>query len=295
VLLLTVSLRYPTVIGSKRLRGALLTGLTTGALVSGGLVVGPAALLPTAGEAAPDASPNHPPAVLDARPAADAVPAARMPEVAGVSKERETSPGLESRAAADAAERYHAAQRAAEQWEAALQEAKRRAAQLRVARAQAAQQRGAAPAGSAPAGAAVVAAPAARSAPVDTTAGTADDAAADVVTLTNAERQRAGCDPLEVDSRLTAAAQAHAEDMAANDYFSHTSRDGSSFADRIRAAGHPSPAAENIAQGQPDARSVVADWMESEGHRRNILNCSLRTIGVGHAGAKHCWVQNFAR
>jgi uncharacterized protein YkwD len=126
-------------------------------------------------------------------------------------------------------------------------------------------------------------------------AATADDQAAQVVTLTNAERQRAGCAPLEVDSRLTAAAQAHAEDMAANRYFDHTSLDGRSFADRIRDAGYPDPGAENIAQGQPDARSVVADWMDSPGHRRNILDCSLRAIGVGHAGADDYWVQDFGR
>jgi uncharacterized protein YkwD len=124
---------------------------------------------------------------------------------------------------------------------------------------------------------------------------TAASPAADVVAATNSERARAGCRPLAVDPRLTAAAQDHAEDMAANDYFSHTGRDGRSFADRIRDAGHPRPAAENIAQGQPDAAAVVDAWMDSPGHRRNILDCSLTTIGVGHAGPRHYWVQAFGR
>lgn len=116
-----------------------------------------------------------------------------------------------------------------------------------------------------------------------------------VVTLTNAERSAAGCAPLVVDPRLTAAAQDHAEDMATHGYFSHTGRDGSSFADRIRAAGHPAPGAENIARGQPDAATVVAAWMGSPGHRRNILDCSLTALGVGHDPRGDHWVQNFGR
>jgi len=114
-----------------------------------------------------------------------------------------------------------------------------------------------------------------------------------VVELTNVERAAAGCSALQVDPRINAAAQGHSEDMAANGYFAHDSRDGRSFADRMTAAGHPSPGAENIAAGQPDAATVVADWMASPGHRRNILDCSLSTIGVGLAGGY--WTQNFGR
>lgn len=83
--------------------------------------------------------------------------------------------------------------------------------------------------------------------------------------------------------------------MAENDYFSHTSRDGRSFVDRIRAAGHPSPGAENIAYGYSDGASVVEGWMNSPGHRRNIMNCSLTAIGVGFAGRGNYWTQNFGR
>lgn len=116
-----------------------------------------------------------------------------------------------------------------------------------------------------------------------------------VVALTNDARADAGCDPLSVDSRMTAAAQAHSADMAENDYFAHDSEDGRDFADRIRAEGYPSPGAENIAQGQRSASEVVTAWMNSPGHRRNIEDCSLNTIGVGLAGGDFYWTQDFGR
>lgn len=115
----------------------------------------------------------------------------------------------------------------------------------------------------------------------------------EVVELTNAERARAGCGALTVDPRISAAAQGHSEDMAAQDYFAHDSRDGRDFADRITAAGYSAPGAENIAMGQPDAATVVGDWMDSPGHRKNILDCSLTTIGVGLADGY--WTQDFGR
>ncbi|HKY66945.1 MAG TPA: CAP domain-containing protein, partial [Acidimicrobiales bacterium] len=88
-------------------------------------------------------------------------------------------------------------------------------------------------------------------------------------------------------------AQAHSDDMAANDYFSHDSLDGRSFADRMRAAGYPSPGGENIAQGQQGPQAVHDAWMNSSGHRANILNCGFTTIGVGlHAGT-WTWTQDF--
>lgn len=116
-----------------------------------------------------------------------------------------------------------------------------------------------------------------------------------VAAATNAERRAAGCPALETDARLAAAAQGHAADMAENGYFSHEGQDGRDFADRISAQGHPSPGGENIAQGQPDAAAVVQAWMDSPGHRANILNCSFTGIGVGHAGQDDYWVQNFGR
>ncbi|HEY0637193.1 MAG TPA: CAP domain-containing protein, partial [Pseudonocardiaceae bacterium] len=116
-----------------------------------------------------------------------------------------------------------------------------------------------------------------------------------VVALVNQARAAAGCRALTVDDRLTAAAQGHSEDMARQDYFSHTSLDGRTFADRIRAAGYPSPAAENIAKGQRSAQQVHDAWMNSAGHRANILNCSYTTIGVGLDPDGWYWTQNFGR
>lgn len=114
-----------------------------------------------------------------------------------------------------------------------------------------------------------------------------------VVNLVNAARAQAGCGALAEDDRLAAAARGHSDDMAAKGYFSHTSLDGRTFVDRVRAAGYPNPGGENIAQGQRSAQAVHDAWMNSQGHRENILNCEFTTIGVGlHAGT-WTWTQNF--
>jgi uncharacterized protein YkwD len=121
---------------------------------------------------------------------------------------------------------------------------------------------------------------------------------AEVVRLVNAERASAGCRALTVDARLTAAARAHSADMAARDYFDHTSPDGTEFGERIAEAGYRfSAAAENIAVGYPGPDAVMRGWMRSDGHRRNILNCALRHIGVGlayDADDRPYWTQDFA-
>ncbi len=127
--------------------------------------------------------------------------------------------------------------------------------------------------------------------------------AEEVVELVNAERALAGCAPLQTSSQLTAAAQGHSQDMAINDYFSHTSLDGRSPWDRIRAEGYNfRSAAENIAAGYPTPASVMEAWMNSNGHRANILNCDLEDIGVGYyylnndtgnVNYRHYWTQDF--
>jgi uncharacterized protein YkwD len=121
--------------------------------------------------------------------------------------------------------------------------------------------------------------------------------AAQVVSLTNAERSKAGCPALTVDRRLTAAAQAHSVDMAVRGYFDHDSPDGRTPFQRIGDAGYPfSIAAENIAAGQRTAPDVLTGWMNSAGHRANILNCALTQIGVGYAtGGSYgtYWTQDF--
>ncbi|WP_123747363.1 CAP domain-containing protein [Saccharothrix texasensis] len=121
-------------------------------------------------------------------------------------------------------------------------------------------------------------------------------AEAKVVELTNGERAANGCPALAADGRLAAAARAHSADMAAQNYFDHVSKDGRSFVDRVKAAGYPSPGAENIAAGQRTAEAVLKGWMDSPGHRANILNCKLKTLGVGMArGGSYgiYWTQNF--
>ena len=135
-----------------------------------------------------------------------------------------------------------------------------------------------------------------------TTAGeTLASFAADVVALTNAHRTTAGCPALEVSPLLTQAAQRHSEDMARNSFMSHTGSDGSTLRSRVDDTGYLwMRLAENIAAGYPTPASVVSAWMNSEGHRNNILNCSLTEIGVAHTYRaddplyKHYWTQKFA-
>ncbi|GLW06134.1 hypothetical protein Misp01_12640 [Microtetraspora sp. NBRC 13810] len=121
----------------------------------------------------------------------------------------------------------------------------------------------------------------------------------EVVRLTNEARAANGCGPLAHDPQLRAAALGHSTDMAANGYFSHDSRDGRDLGDRIGATGFAPLRAwgENIAFGQPTPAAVVRAWLDSPGHRANIMNCAYTHIGVGQAGAtgRPYWTQNFAR
>lgn len=114
-----------------------------------------------------------------------------------------------------------------------------------------------------------------------------------VFALTNQYRQQAGCRALIRNSYAEKAAQGHADWMNATGTFSHTGANGSSFVDRMKAAGYASPGGENIAYGQRDAQAVMTAWMNSPGHRANILNCKFTRIGVGVAGTRNYWVQNF--
>jgi uncharacterized protein YkwD len=110
-----------------------------------------------------------------------------------------------------------------------------------------------------------------------------------VLALVNAERAAAGCAPVSADPGLAAVARAHSADMRDRHYFSHDNPEGLDPFERAAAAGLDARA-ENIAYGQPDAAAVMADWMGSSGHRRNILDCELHTLGVGVAqGAGGPW------
>ncbi|MFJ8109409.1 CAP domain-containing protein [Streptomyces sp. NPDC096132] len=108
---------------------------------------------------------------------------------------------------------------------------------------------------------------------------------AEVVDLTNRERARQGLRPLAVDPLLTSAAQAHCADMVARAFYSHTSPEGTQPWDRAAAAGSTRRTiGENIACGQRSAAEVVEGWMNSPGHRANILKPAFTHIGVGYAG-----------
>ena len=103
-----------------------------------------------------------------------------------------------------------------------------------------------------------------------------------IVDFTNAERARYGLAPLEVEAELMKSARRHTAWMTNNRSLVHTSR----------------PVAENIAMGQPDSRAVVAAWMNSSGHRANILSSRNRRIGVAAyrtPGGAIYWCQQFTR
>ncbi|MEU8265973.1 CAP domain-containing protein [Sphaerisporangium sp. NPDC049002] len=118
---------------------------------------------------------------------------------------------------------------------------------------------------------------------------------ATAVDLTNRERMRNGCAPLRVDPRLARSARAHSLDMATRNYFSHTSPGGLSPWDRMARAGYSNSAAENIARGYESADEAVRGWMANSGHRRNILNCKITTVGIGvaYGFGDTWWTQDF--
>ncbi|MFK8906680.1 CAP domain-containing protein [Streptomyces sp. YS-3] len=122
---------------------------------------------------------------------------------------------------------------------------------------------------------------------------------AEVVALTNGRRATAGLRPLADDTRLASAAQAYSADMAARGFYSHTSPEGLEPWDRARAAGAGHRGiGENIACGQRTAAEVVEGWMNSPGHRANILKPDFTHIGVGFAGGGRAgtyWTQLFGQ
>lgn len=136
---------------------------------------------------------------------------------------------------------------------------------------------------------------------------TAQAQEADALAIINAHRQKKGCDPLTIQPQLQAAAELHASNMAKQNFFSHTGKDGSKFSRRIKGQGYDGrKIAENIAAGQATGGDVVAAWMSSSGHKRNILDCRFSETGLamvhqaddkpikGNSYAlKYYWVQTF--
>ncbi|MFJ7666536.1 CAP domain-containing protein [Lysinibacillus sp. NPDC097195] len=116
----------------------------------------------------------------------------------------------------------------------------------------------------------------------------------EVVKLTNAERTKAGLKALQTDDKLMAAAREKSQDMQSKNYFSHTSPTFGSPFDRMKALGITyKSAGENIAQGQRTPQEVVQAWMDSPGHRANILNANYTHIGVGYVKSGNYWTQQF--
>ncbi|MET7493536.1 CAP domain-containing protein [Streptomyces sp900116325] len=120
-------------------------------------------------------------------------------------------------------------------------------------------------------------------------------AQAAVLALVNEERAKVGCSPVTASASLASLAQDFSDDMAARGFFSHTDPDGQTPWDRATKAGVKGLGGENIARGQADAQAVMTSWMNSEGHRANILNCDYKTLGVGvHYGSGGpWWTQDF--
>lgn len=110
------------------------------------------------------------------------------------------------------------------------------------------------------------------------------DFVARVLELVNEERAKEGAKPLSLDNNLCVVAAMHSEDMAARNFFSHENPDGASPFDRMKSYGiRFMAAAENIAAGQTTPEQVMDAWMNSPGHRANILNNSYGKIGIGIA------------
>ncbi len=144
-------------------------------------------------------------------------------------------------------------------------------------------------------------APAGQPAPAIAGQSQADDLLQQVLALTNQERARQGLPALSLDPTLCRSAEAHGQDMASHNFFSHTGSDGSTVDQRIKAAGYAPLWAygENIAAGQRTPEEVVKAWMNSEGHRANILSPHFADIGLSYVyqpGTTYLyyWTQDFA-
>jgi uncharacterized YkwD family protein len=115
-----------------------------------------------------------------------------------------------------------------------------------------------------------------------------------VVDLTNQERAKNGLPALKVDQELSKVAREKSSDMQRNNYFSHTSPTYGSPFDMMKQFGITYNAAgENIAKGQRSPEEVVNAWMNSEGHRKNILSTNFTHIGVGYVAEGNYWTQQF--
>jgi uncharacterized protein YkwD len=122
----------------------------------------------------------------------------------------------------------------------------------------------------------------------------------EVIRLVNVERDKAGCGSVALSTKLRTAIRLHVQELGTHGdlYISHVSDDGRDFVTRAKEQGYDDPGGENVARGQRDAADVMTSWMNSAGHRANILNCSFKAIGVGAAEGVDgtiVWGQLFGR
>lgn len=121
------------------------------------------------------------------------------------------------------------------------------------------------------------------------------DFVSQVAALVNAERAKVGLSPVTLDTTLSKAAQVRAKEIV--NHFSHTRPNGSSFSTAITEQGFSfRGSGENIAYGQKTPQAVMNAWMNSDGHRANILNTKYTKIGVGYyqQNGVNYWTQLFA-
>ncbi|MBE1487801.1 CAP domain-containing protein [Plantactinospora soyae] len=125
---------------------------------------------------------------------------------------------------------------------------------------------------------------------------TGDSREAQVLEIVNRERAANGCGSVVINSDLAEAARLHSQDQGEHTNMSHTGSDGSDFVERARRAGYSSPIGENVAMGYATPAAVMEGWMNSSGHRANILNCNAKAMGVGVAtgtDGRLYWTQVF--
>ncbi|WP_405863694.1 CAP domain-containing protein [Streptomyces sp. NBC_01515] len=134
-----------------------------------------------------------------------------------------------------------------------------------------------------------------QSADAPVTVSTEAAAEAEVLKLVNEQRALVGCSPVAANSSLTTLAENFSQQMADQDFFDHTDPSGATPWDRAEKLGITNLGGENIARGQADAAAVMDAWMNSAGHKANILNCDFKTLGVGvHFGTGGpWWTQDF--
>ncbi len=123
--------------------------------------------------------------------------------------------------------------------------------------------------------------------------------AEELVDLINAERIRQGRSPLEIDGLIMDVAEAHSQDMINRNFFDHTNPDGLTPGDRLSNAGYTwSWSGENIGAGYTTPQAMFNAWMNSSGHRNNILSANYTKIGIGYVTGGyygHYWTADFAR